>query len=112
MGRSDHHAGRRGGDVRHPAARFGGPLMAADAQVSVVTHARISRGRRPLPMGAVVRHAILILFCVIAITPVIWVLMMSFKSLDEAYRVPITFFPTQPTLDAYSYAFGHIPDLP
>ena len=71
------------------------------------------RRRRLLPFrwGFLVRHAILILFCALAMIPVIWVFSMSFKSLDEAYST-ITFFPTHPTFDAYGYAFSHIPDLP
>ena len=70
-----------------------------------------SRRRLLFRWGFLVRHAILILFCAMAMIPVIWVFSMSFKSLTEAYST-ITFFPTHPTLDAYSYAFSHIPDLP
>src|SRR6185437_9694636 len=41
-----------------------------------------------------------------------WVISMSLKPVSEAYDVPIKFFPVHPTLDAYSYAFNNIPDLP
>ncbi len=80
---------------------------------STASGASLPHGRRrtPIKSGVVIRHAILILFCAVAIIPVIWVFSMSFKSLTEAYAA-ITFFPTHPTFDAYGYAFSHIPDLP
>jgi ABC-type glycerol-3-phosphate transport system permease component len=86
--------------------------MAAQAQVGPRTEVVSAQPRLPFEIGTVLRHAVLVLFCIVAILPVIWVVSMSFKSLDEAYTVPIKFLPTHPTLSAYSYAFTHIPDLP
>jgi ABC-type glycerol-3-phosphate transport system permease component len=68
--------------------------------------------RRRVRPGTVARHATLIVFCAVAMTPVIWVFCMSLKSVAEAYRTPLTFFPTHATLDAYGYAFANIPSLP
>jgi ABC-type glycerol-3-phosphate transport system permease component len=85
--------------------------MATQSAVSSAVPKRTGRRRLPFAGGTVLRHATLILFSIIAMIPVIWVFSMSFKSVSEAYSA-ITFFPTHPTLDAYSYAFSHIPDLP
>jgi ABC-type glycerol-3-phosphate transport system permease component len=62
--------------------------------------------------SAIIRHAVLTVFCVITIFPFIWVVGMSLKSVQEAYKIPIDLLPPHPSLDAYSYAFNHIPNLP
>jgi ABC-type glycerol-3-phosphate transport system permease component len=84
--------------------------MTSQSPVAAAVPRRRHR-RRLFKWGVLARHAILILFCALAMIPVIWVFSMSFKSLSEAYST-ITFFPTHPTFDAYGYAFSHIPDLP
>ena len=88
--------------------------MQVEANVAPgATRAVAARGRGArLSAGAVFRHATLIIFCVIAVTPVIWVFSMSLKSIPEAYSTPLTFFPVHPTFAAYSYAFNNIPSLP
>ncbi len=88
--------------------------MQVEANVSRgATRAMAARGRGArLSGGAIFRHATLILFCVIAVAPVIWVFSMSLKSIPEAYSTPMTFFPAHPTFDAYGYAFSNIPSLP
>jgi ABC-type glycerol-3-phosphate transport system permease component len=73
---------------------------------------RVLPARRRVRPGTVARHATLIVFCAVAMTPVIWVFCMSLKSVAEAYRTPLTFFPTHPTPGAYGYAFANIPSLP
>ena len=85
--------------------------MKRDISLPLSTSRALPVGRRVRP-GTVARHATLILFCVVAMTPVIWVFCMSLKSVAEAYRTPLTFFPAHPTLDAYGYAFANIPSLP
>ncbi|HEY8285756.1 MAG TPA: carbohydrate ABC transporter permease [Chloroflexota bacterium] len=79
---------------------------------SSVTRSRDQGRRGRLPAGVAVRHLVLIFFCIVALLPIIWVISMSLKPVSEAYDVPIKFFPVHPTLDAYSYAFNNIPDLP
>lgn len=86
--------------------------MATNATVSRVSARVEARSRRSLPIGTIARHAILVLFCIIAITPVIWIVAMSLKPVTEAYSLPLHFFPQHPTLSAYSYAFANIPELP
>jgi ABC-type glycerol-3-phosphate transport system permease component len=73
--------------------------------------ARERPARRRLDVGTVLRHAVLIFFCVVAILPLIWIVGMSLKSVPETYRVPITLFPKHPTLAAYAYSLQHIPGL-
>jgi ABC-type glycerol-3-phosphate transport system permease component len=73
-------------------------------------------GRRPawrrVRYAVVLRHGTLIFFCLVAILPFIWVIGMSFKTVQDAYQVPISLFPSHPTLAAYSYSFQNIPGLP
>ena len=47
-----------------------------------------TRSRRSLPLGTAVRHAVLILFCLVAIVPVLWVFSISLKTVSEAYTLP------------------------
>ena len=82
--------------------------MKREVSLPLSTSRTLSARRRVRP-GMVARHAILIVFCAVAMTPVIWVFCMSLKSVAEAYRTPLTFFPTHPTLAAYGYAFANIP---
>jgi ABC-type glycerol-3-phosphate transport system permease component len=86
--------------------------MATTAPAARPSEAPAPSPKTPIEIGTILRHIVLIFFCLVAIVPVIWVISMSFKSLDEAYVLPIKFFPTHPTLSAYSFAFTHIPDLP
>jgi len=69
------------------------------------------RSLRSLPLGTTVRHGALILFCLVAMVPVLWVFSISLKTVPEAYTSS-SFLPQHPSLDSYSYAFAHIPDLP
>lgn len=71
-----------------------------------------ARRNKGLDAGTVLRHAVLIFFCLVAILPLIWIVGMSMKTVQETYQIPITLFPKHPTLNAYSYAFQHIPNLP
>ena len=85
--------------------------MTREVSLPLSTSRALPAVRRARP-GTVARHATLVFFCAVAMTPVIWVFCMSLKSVAEAYRTPLTFFPTHPTLGAYGYAFANIPSLP
>lgn len=74
--------------------------------------ARAGDRRQRLDPGTILRHAILIFFCLIAILPLIWIVGLSLKTVQETYQIPIVLFPAHPTLNAYSYSFQHIPGLP
>ncbi len=54
-------------------------------------------------------HATLIFFCLIVIIPLAWVLLLSVKTLPDAYTG--TFWPSQFDFSHYGYVFQAIPDL-
>jgi ABC-type glycerol-3-phosphate transport system permease component len=54
-------------------------------------------------------HATLIFFCLIVILPLAWVLLLSVKTLPDAYTG--TFWPSQFDFSHYGYVFTAIPDL-
>jgi ABC-type glycerol-3-phosphate transport system permease component len=54
-------------------------------------------------------HATLVFFCLIVIVPLLWVLLLSFKTLPDAYTG--TFWPTQWDFSHYGFVFTAIPDL-
>ncbi|MDI3340065.1 MAG: carbohydrate ABC transporter permease [Sphaerobacter sp.] len=68
------------------------------------------RARRPVPWSAIVRHAVLILFSLAIILPLVWVLILSVKSLPDAYTNRI--WPQHFDFSHYGYALQHIPTLP
>jgi multiple sugar transport system permease protein len=86
--------------------------MAADTRgLAGAAHAAPRVGRRRLEPGTITRNAVLVFFCIVAMVPVLWVVSMSFKSVQEAYTTT-SFWPLHPSWNAYSYAFANIPDLP
>jgi ABC-type glycerol-3-phosphate transport system permease component len=62
--------------------------------------------------GAILRHALLLVFAAVVLLPLTWILASSFKSVPELYRVPTTLFPTEPTLDGYRFVLTQVPKLP
>jgi len=60
--------------------------------------------------GAIVRHAVIILFLVIILVPLAWVGIMSIKSLPDAMRG--NFWPKRFDFTHYSYIFEKIATLP
>ena len=87
-----------------------------------MTSARIkprSRRRRPDAKPAVRRrrihwrtvllHAIIIFFCLIVLLPILWVLLLSFKSLRDAYTG--TLWPEQFDFTHYTYVFQNMPSV-
>jgi ABC-type glycerol-3-phosphate transport system permease component len=86
--------------------------MAAEAtRMTAVTHAPGRARRVKIEPGTILRHIILIFFCIVAMVPVLWIFSMSFKSVDEAYT-SVSFWPQHPSWNAYTYAFANIPELP
>ncbi len=79
------------------------PIAATGAQAQ-------SLGRRHgLWLRTVLLHAILIFFCLLVIVPLLWVLLLSVKSLPDAYSG--TFWPSQFDFTHYGYVFRAIPTL-
>ncbi|MFI7541158.1 carbohydrate ABC transporter permease [Actinoplanes sp. NPDC049599] len=51
-------------------------------------------------------YSLLSLLSLVFIAPLVWMLTTSFKSADEATRVPPTLLPAEPTTSAYATLFG------
>jgi ABC-type glycerol-3-phosphate transport system permease component len=64
--------------------------------------------RRPqIRLTTILMHAIIIFFCLIIVLPIAWVLLMSIKSIPDAYTGQL--WPQQFDFTHYSYVFEHIP---
>ncbi len=71
----------------------------------------VSTTRRPprLHWRTVLLHAILIFFCLLVLVPLAWVVLLSVKSIPDAYTG--SFWPEHFDFSHYGYVFGHIPTL-
>jgi ABC-type glycerol-3-phosphate transport system permease component len=65
--------------------------------------------RRHVPVGTIVRHIVLSIFVLIILFPLFWILLLSIKSLPDAYQNEI--WPKKFDFNHYSYAWRHIPTL-
>jgi len=54
-------------------------------------------------------HAIIIFFCLIVLLPILWVLLLSFKSLRDAYTGKL--WPEQFDFTHYAYVFQRMPSV-
>ncbi|HLZ31240.1 MAG TPA: carbohydrate ABC transporter permease [Chloroflexota bacterium] len=66
--------------------------------------------RRPVPVGTIVRHVVLVAFMLVILVPLAWVLLLSIKSIPDAYRPG--FWPQHFDFTHYTYALTNIPTLP
>jgi len=77
------------------------------------TVAPIPEPRRRKPLAArvpgILRHAVLIVATVLFFGPFVWMVLVSFKSAQEALAVPPTFLPTEWHFDNYSRLFQIAP---
>lgn len=62
-----------------------------------------------VPTWTIVRHLVLIGFCLIVIFPILWVILLSVKSLPDAYQNYI--WPKKFDFSHYAYAWEKIPTL-
>ncbi|MCC7451425.1 MAG: carbohydrate ABC transporter permease [Anaerolineae bacterium] len=71
----------------------------------------VSTARRPrrLHLRTVLLHGILIFFCLLVLLPLVWVVLLSVKSIPDAYTG--AFWPEHFDFSHYGYVFGHIPTL-
>jgi ABC-type glycerol-3-phosphate transport system permease component len=86
----------------------------------LVTEAKVTREeapavigrpyRRRVRAGTVVRHIVLAFFAFIVIFPIFWVVLLSLKSLPDAYQNEI--WPQNFDFSHYSYSLRKIPTLP
>jgi ABC-type glycerol-3-phosphate transport system permease component len=65
--------------------------------------------RKRVKLSRILLHAIIIFFCMIVILPVAWVILMSFKSIPDAYTGEL--FPRQYDFSHYSYVFQKMPNV-
>jgi ABC-type glycerol-3-phosphate transport system permease component len=65
--------------------------------------------RRGPRLGTILLHATLIFFCLVIILPLLWVLLLSVKSIPDAYTGKL--WPDKFDFSHYGYVFGHIPTL-
>ena len=57
--------------------------------------------KRKMRTGAVIAYLFLALVCLYNIMPFVWMAFTSLKTDKEAYAIPPTFWPQEPTLEAY-----------
>ncbi|MDY8166500.1 hypothetical protein [Bacillus thuringiensis] len=55
----------------------------------------------------IIQHFLLIMMCIIAIFPIYWMLISSFKNESEIFTA--SFIPLKPTIENYIYAFSEMP---
>jgi ABC-type glycerol-3-phosphate transport system permease component len=60
-------------------------------------------------LTALLRHAIIIFFCLIIVLPIAWVVLLSIKSIPDAYTGEL--WPRQFDFGHYSYVFAKIPTV-
>ncbi|NIM94023.1 MAG: ABC transporter permease subunit [Anaerolineales bacterium] len=62
------------------------------------------RRRKPIPFGTITAYLLLTLGAVVMIAPFLWMILTSFKTLEDSYRM--NFIPEQFTLQAYFDAWS------
>jgi ABC-type glycerol-3-phosphate transport system permease component len=67
------------------------------------------RRRRRIKLGTILQHAIIIFFCLIIILPIAWVLLLSIKSIPDAYTGDL--WPKAFDFSHYGYVFVKIPTV-
>jgi len=70
----------------------------------------VVRRRRRIRLGVVLRHAVLISFCLTIVLPLLWVVLLSLKTVPDSYSGHI--WPARWDVSNYAYALTHIDTLP
>jgi ABC-type glycerol-3-phosphate transport system permease component len=87
--------------------------MAATQELTTTSARPIARAaRRPhrrVAVGDVIRHAIIIFFLLIIVLPLLWVLLLSVRSIPDAYTAG--FWPREWDFSHYAYVLNGIPTL-
>src|SRR5438046_4851840 len=84
--------------------------LASTAAPSVrVREVSAPRKPRGIRIRTVLLHAILIFFCAVVLLPLLWVLLLSVKSIPDAYTG--SFWPEHFDFSHYGYVFKAIPTL-
>jgi len=69
----------------------------------------LPRQRPRIKLTTILMHAIIIFFCLTIVLPILWVFLMSVKSIPDAYTGQL--WPQQFDFTHYSYVFEHIPSF-
>ncbi len=80
-------------------------ISAAQTQPGAPLPGRRSR----LRLTTVLRHAIIIFFCVTILLPILWVLLMSIKSIPDSYTGSL--WPREFDFSHYGYVFDKMPNV-
>src|SRR5260370_40458984 len=83
--------------------------MATGELARLGAHSTTGPRRRPVPLGTIMRHVVLVAFMLIILVPLAWVLLFSIKSIPDAYRPG--FWPQHFDFSHYTYALINIPTL-
>ena len=65
--------------------------------------------RKRIKLSRILLHATIIFFCLIVVLPVAWVILMSFKSIPDAYTGDL--WPRQFDFSHYGYVFAKMPSV-
>ncbi len=65
--------------------------------------------RTPIKLSRILLHATIIFFCLIVVLPVAWVILMSIKSIPDAYTGEL--WPRQFDFSHYGYVFEKMPNV-
>jgi ABC-type glycerol-3-phosphate transport system permease component len=79
------------------------------AQRSAAAIAAEWQPKRHYPIGTIVRHVVLAFFALLILFPIAWVIILSVKSLPDAYQNEI--WPKQFNFGHYKYAWNRVPTL-
>lgn len=71
--------------------------------------APVSHQRPRIRLSTILRHAIIIFFCVTIVLPILWVLLMSIKTIPDSYTGSL--FPREFDFSHYSYVFNKMPNV-
>src|SRR3954471_24066712 len=66
-------------------------------------------GKKPIKIGTIVRHVVLLIFMLIILLPLAWVILISIKSIPDAYRPG--FWPQTFDFTHYEHVINRIPTL-
>ncbi len=83
---------------------------AVSASSTIPASYRQPVNRPKIKWGTVARHVVLMIFSLVIILPIVWVLLLSVKSLPDAYQNDI--WPKTFDWSHYGYSLSKIPTLP
>jgi|SRR4051812_9400857 len=83
---------------------------AVSANSAIPATYRSTASRPKIKWGTVARHVVLMIFSLIIILPIVWVILLSVKSLPDAYQNDI--WPKTFDWSHYGYSLSKIPTLP